>query len=92
MKNSKRRCEPCKANRREKDTKTTAVCDLCLVPTCANHYVRVCEKCYMIKFKGPESECDDDGSYESDVGDAEAPSTSKPPQAKRLRVDSVINL
>lgn len=46
----------------------------------------------MIKFKGPESECDDDGSYESDVGDAEAPSTSKPPQAKRLRVDSVINL
>lgn len=74
-----------------KDTKTTAVCDLCLIPTCGCHYIRVCEPCYLHKFKGPNSDDDEDDDEENDVN-APSISVSKPPSAKRLRVDSVINL
>ena len=30
----------------KKDTKTTAVCDVCAAPTCSKHYTRVCNTCY----------------------------------------------
>lgn len=44
-----KRCEDCKVNRKgtKGDTKTTAVCDVCVKPTCSKHYIRVCQKCYQ---------------------------------------------
>lgn len=88
----KRRCEPCKANRKTKDNKTTAVCDLCLTPTCANHYIRVCERCYLHKFKDPDTlnETDDDDDDDGDACNA-SQSTSNGRPAKRAR-ESIINL
>lgn len=64
----KRRCEACKTTHSTKDNKTTGVCDLCLKPTCSNHYVRACESCYLHNFKYPatvmESDEDNDDSAE----------------------------
>lgn len=45
VKNPNRRCENCKENKRTKDNKTTAVCDICLKRTWSKHYVRACENC-----------------------------------------------
>lgn len=93
VKNPSRRCEDCKQNRRTKDNKTTAVCDFCVKPTCSMHYVRVCERCYLTKFKDPErnheSEEEEEEEEEGFPDDNEGP--RKPP-AKRPRSDSKINL
>lgn len=94
VKNPNRICEECKKNKRTRDNKTTAICDLCLIPTCSMHYVRSCKKCYLTKFKDPDtlngSEGDD--REEEEIRDDEpTPSTSRPP-AKRARSHSIINL
>ncbi|XP_031635622.1 piggyBac transposable element-derived protein 4-like [Contarinia nasturtii] len=90
VKNTKRRCQTCKTHRNTRDNKTTAVCDLCLKPTCSNHYVRACEVCYLHNFKDPDTAVSSE-SDEENRNDA-APSTSRTQANRRSRVDSIINL
>lgn len=91
VKNPNRRCEECKKDRRTKDNKTTAVCDLCLKPTCSLHYVRSCESCYLTKFMDPDTH---EESGEEEEVDEEMPDAGPRPStsARRPRVDSIINL
>lgn len=83
-----RRCVPCKTNRtKTKDTKTTAVCDLCLEPTCVKHYIRTCEKCYCAKFNDTVDileESSDEDNVDIDV--FPGPSTARQPSKKRIRL------
>lgn len=94
VKNPPRRCEQCKKSRSTKDNKTTASCDLCLSATCAMHYVRACEDCYLTKFKDPEvdemaRDEEEDGEFLPD--DVAGPSSSEP-RSKKARRESTINL
>lgn len=92
VRNPNRRCTECKKSRQTKDNKTTAVCDLCLNPTCSMHYVRACEACYMTKFVDPgENEEGDVAEEEND--EEELPDDQPgPSHPKRQRRESVINL
>lgn len=90
-KNAKRRCEQCKLQRSTKDNKTTAVCDLCLAPTCTTHYVRVCEPCYLHKFKDSADFSEAEHSDDDDNDDDQIASTSNEPPTKNSRI-STINL
>lgn len=89
--NAKRRCEQCKLQRSTKDNKTTAVCDLCLAPTCTTHYVRVCEPCYLHKFKDSADFSEAEHSDDDDNDDGQIASTSNEPLTKKSRI-STINL
>lgn len=87
-KNPRKRCEQCKTQRHTKDNKTTAVCDLCIAPTCSSHYIRVCEPCYLRKFKDPADLSDAEDSENDENVDGQ---TSNEPPAKKSRI-STINL
>lgn len=44
------RCVPCQTDpacKHKKDSKTTSVCDLCVKYTCKDHFIRVCESCWL---------------------------------------------
>lgn len=94
VKNPARRCEECKKTRKTKDNKTTAICDLCLQPTCSMHYVRACQSCYFTKFIDPDEleESQDEEEVEGDSEDDAAGTSTSGQPAKRPRLLSTINL
>lgn len=80
------RCHLCD---RKKDTKTSAVCDVCIQRTCLSHFVRVCEQCYMKNIRDP-SMLSDEVDVSEDENDDNDASTSAP--ATKRRRTSVLNL
>lgn len=86
--NKLQRCVPCKSARTAKvDVKTRSVCELCLVPSCPKHYIKVCERCYLNKFIGPSDDDDSDDDYDN------RPTTSAGrPAAPRVRNRSPLAL
>lgn len=82
----------CKISRtKKKDTKTTAVCDLCFKPTCAKHYIRTCEQCYIQNFSNHDTEEDSDEVDDSNSGPTTSQATPRPTSVRRLRTGSPVN-